>query len=86
MLLHLLRQCYTFNTNILQMMLMQESLVRKCLLNLRRKFIFCTKESHPIRKLDPEMKGVERLQVKWLEKILASSCAWSLLQRMIQGS
>jgi hypothetical protein len=32
------------------------------------------------------MKGVEQLQVKRLDNILAPSGAWSLLQRLIQES
>jgi hypothetical protein len=34
-----------------------------------------TKESDPTKKQDPEMKGVEQLQVKRLDNILAPSGA-----------
>jgi hypothetical protein len=38
-------------------------------------FIYCTKESDPIRERDQEIEGTEQLQVKRLQNILASNGA-----------
>ncbi len=56
-------------------MLTQQSQVHKFLLKSKRKFIYCTKEADPIRKLDQEMKGAEQLWVKRLQIILAPNGA-----------
>ncbi len=55
-------------------------LVRKCL-SLKRKFIHRIKESGPMKKPDPEMKGVEQLQVKQLKNILAPSGALAFVTK-----
>ncbi len=44
---------------------MRRSLVRRS----KRKFKYCTKESDPISKPDPEIEGEEHLQMKRLENI-----------------
>ncbi len=56
-------------------MLTRRSLVRKCLLKSKTEVYIHTTESDPIKKPDPEMKGVEQLWVKWLGNILAPSGA-----------
>jgi hypothetical protein len=64
-------------------MLTQQNQAHKCLLNLKWKFIYCTKESDLIREPNPEIEGAEHLKwsssrIFWRQKALVIKDQWIL--------